>query len=150
MQAMNATRPALGIILVILFLMAGLIIVNTMMMTVMERTREFGMLAALGMRRSDLARLILLEGLAIGLVGAAAGAVLGTGISVWVEAVGINISAALGDSDLPFTGSIHPNWMPLYTVASAALGMATAVLSSGFPAWRAVRKTPAQAMHDQV
>jgi ABC-type lipoprotein release transport system permease subunit len=148
MTIMQTTRPMLGIILGILFLMASLIIVNTMMMTVLERTREFGMLAALGMRRSDIAFLILLEGLAIGIIGAVSGGLLGTGIAVWVESTGIDLTAAMGDVDFPLQGIVYPHWTPLYTLVSAGLGMATSVLSSAFPAWRAVRKTPADAMHD--
>ena len=147
-KMMDTTRPMMGIILFILLLMASLIIVNTMMMTVMERTREFGMLAALGLRRSDIARLIILEGLAIGFVGALAGGALGTAVAVWISNVGIDVSAATTDIDLPFKSIMYPNWTLAYTLASALLGMLTAVLASCYPAWRAVRKTPAEAMHD--
>lgn len=147
-QMMSTTKPMMVIILLILLLMAGLIIVNTMMMTVMERTREFGMLAALGMRRMDIAQLILLEGLAIGVIGALAGGAVGTAVSIWLQSVGIDITSAMGDSDFPFKGVLYPNWTVLYSLTSAVLGMFTAVVASGYPAWRAVRKTPAEAMHD--
>ncbi len=147
-QMMSTTKPMMFIILFILLLMAGLIIVNTMMMTVMERTREFGMLAALGMRQLDIAQLILLEGLAIGVVGALVGGAVGTAFSIWLQEVGIDVSSAMGDSDFPFKGVVYPNWTLFYSLTAAVLGIITAVLSSGYPAWRAVRKTPAEAMHD--
>ena len=147
-KIMNTTRPMMGIILFILLLMASLIIVNTMMMTVMERTREFGMLAALGLRRSDIARLIILEGLAIGFVGALVGGALGTTVAIWISKIGIDVSAATTNIDVPFKNIMYPNWTLAYSLASALLGMLTAVLASCYPAWRAVRKTPAEAMHD--
>ncbi|GMQ81766.1 MAG: ABC transporter permease [Rhodothermia bacterium] len=147
-KMMDSTRPLMGIILFILLLMASLIIVNTMMMTVMERTREFGMLAALGLRRWDIARLIILEGLAIGFVGALVGGALGTAVAIWISQIGIDVSAATTNIDVPFKSIMYPNWTLAYSLASALLGMLTAVLASCYPAWRAVRKTPAEAMHD--
>ena len=134
---MDSMVPMLAVFFFILLFMASLIIINTMLMTVMERTREFGMLAALGMRRSDIVRLIVLEGLVIGLIGAAIGGVLGTGIDVTAAAKGI---------EMPFQGRIYPDWTPLYTVFSGFLGMITAVMASLYPAFRAVQKTPAEAI----
>jgi len=147
-QIMMTMKPMMVILFLILLLMASLIIVNTMMMTVMERTREFGMLAALGMRQLDIAQLILLEGLAIGIIGALAGGAVGTAITLWVQNVGIDITSAMGDNEFPMKGIIYPNWTLLYSLTAAGMGLITTVLSSGYPAWRAVRKTPAAAMHD--
>jgi putative ABC transport system permease protein len=62
-RMLDMVKPVLGVILFLLMLMACLIIINTMLMTVMERTQEFGMQAALGMRRSDIVKLILAEGM---------------------------------------------------------------------------------------
>ena len=56
-----------------------------------------GMLAALGMRRSDIIGLILSEGLAIGILGALIGTVIGSGLAIWVEYTGINLTAAMSD-----------------------------------------------------
>ena len=145
-RMMDSMVPMLAVFFFILLFMASLIIINTMLMTVMERTREFGMLAALGMRRSDIVRLIVLEGLVIGLIGAAIGGVLGTGIAVWIEQVGIDVTAAAKGIEMPFQGRIYPDWTPLYTVFSGFLGMITAVMASLYPAFRAVQKTPAEAI----
>ena len=145
---MTTMKPMMAIIFVLLLLMASLIIVNTMLMTVMERTREFGMLAALGMRQLDIAQLILLEGLAIGIVGALAGGAVGSAVTIWVQNVGIDITAAMGDTEFPMKGVIYPHWTLPYSLIAAGVGSITAVISSIYPAWRAVRKTPAAAMHD--
>jgi len=145
-RMMDQMVPMMAIVFFILLLMASLIIINTMLMTVMERMREFGMLAALGMRQGVIVKLILFEGLVIGLIGAAIGGVLGTGIAVWVEQVGIDVSAAARGIDIPFQGRIYPDWKLLFTVISAVLGMITAVLATLYPAKRAISQTPAEAI----
>jgi putative ABC transport system permease protein len=146
MQMLSTVRPLLGVVFGLLLIMAGLIIVNTMLMTVMERTQEFGMEAALGMRRSNIVALILSEGMVIGLLGGLAGAAVGTVVAVWLQSVGIDVAAAMRSMELPFQGTIYPDWRPLYTVSSALVGIVTAGLAAIYPAWRAVRMTPAEAL----
>ncbi|NIM52960.1 MAG: FtsX-like permease family protein [Gemmatimonadales bacterium] len=145
-RLVDTVRPMLGVLFFIFLLMACLIIVNTMLMTVMERTQEFGMQAALGMRRSDIVRLILMEGLTIGVIGALAGGVLGTGVAVWLENVGINLEAAARGIDLPFQGVVYPDWRVSFVLSSAMLGVITAAVATIYPAWRAIRRTPAEAL----
>jgi ABC-type lipoprotein release transport system permease subunit len=137
----------MGIVLGLLFVMASLIIVNTMLMTVMERTREFGMQAALGMRPGDIVALIVTEGLAIGLIGTVFGAILGTAVAVWLETTGIDIGAAAGAvAGLPFRQVLYPDWKPMFTVYGAAVGLVTAGVATLYPAWRASRLAPAEAL----
>ena len=146
-RVIEMTRPIMGIIMALLFLMASLIIVNTMLMTVLERTREFGMQAALGMRPGDIVRLILAEGLAIGVIGTAVGGAVGTGVAIWLETSGINIGAAAGAvAGLPFQQVLYPDWKLPFTVYGAVIGLATAVVATLYPAWRASRLMPAEAL----
>lgn len=145
-RMVESGRIIYGVVLIILLLMASLIIVNTMLMTVMERTREFGMEAALGMRRSDLVAMIVTEGLVIGLLGALAGGVLGTGVAILLEHTGIDISAAARGVQLPFQAIIYPDWKIAYTLFGAVMGMITAAAATLYPAWRAVRLSPAEAL----
>ncbi len=139
-------RAVFSIVLMILLLMAALIIVNTMLMTVMERTGEFGMQAAMGMRRRDIVILIIAEGVAIGLIGAVAGGLLGSGVAIWLEHTGINLGAAVKGLDLPFPTIVHPDWNLLYAIVSTIIGIITAGLAAVYPAWRAIRLTPAEAL----
>lgn len=146
LRLLETSKPIFGFAIFIMLLMAGLIIINTMLMTVMERTNEFGMLATLGMRRSDIVVLIVMEGLVIGLIGAVFGGLLGTGISVWLEQTGIDMTAAAKGIDLPFEGMLYPNWQLSYVLFNALLGLLTAGLAALYPALRAIRKTPAEAL----
>jgi len=145
-QAMQSGRAAFGVVFLIMLLMAGLIIINTMLMTVMERTQEFGMLSALGMRGSNILFMVVSEGLAIGLIGATVGGLLGSGISVVVERTGIDLTRAMGRIEFPIEGVLYPDWQLSYTVIGMVLGLVVAGLAALYPAWRAVRMEPAEAL----
>lgn len=145
-RILDSVKPIFAFILGLLLLMAGLIIVNTMLMTIMERTQEFGMQAALGMRRRDIVVLIVAEGIAIGVIGAVAGSALGSAVGIWLEATGIDITAATRGINIPFQGNIYPDWQLSYALIAGAAGVMTAALAAVYPAWRAIRKTPAEAL----
>jgi len=145
-RMIETTKPLMGVVLFILLLMASLVIVNTMLMTVMERTQELGMLAALGMRRNNIVSLIVAEGAVIGLIGAVIGGVLATGVSIWLEHTGIDMTAAARSTTMPFQGIVYPDWKLIYTLAGLFLGTLTAALAALYPAWRASRQKPAEAL----
>jgi putative ABC transport system permease protein len=116
-------------------LFIGLVVVmNTLLMSVMERTREFGLLAAVGWSERRILSLVLLEGLLL----AAAGGLLGC-------LGGIAGLYAIADSP-HMQGLIEPDvsgWLFLeVTVATLVLGCA----GSLYPAWRAIRQRPAEAL----
>jgi putative ABC transport system permease protein len=145
-RMLETARPMFNVIFAIMLLMASLIIVNTMLMTVMERTQEFGMESALGMRRSDIVAMVLAEGLVIGLLGGIAGGLLGTGLSVWVESTGLNFTQAVRGIEMPFQGMVYPDWKAIYTFSAIVVGMIAAVAATIYPALRAVRLSPAEAL----
>ena len=70
------------------------IILNTLLMSVLERTREFGMLMAIGMRPTQIGRMVWLELLFLAGTGAALGIALGVAITAWVAMVGIPFAGA--------------------------------------------------------
>ncbi len=146
MRTMQMMRPLLGVVMGLMLLMAGLIIINTMLMTVMERTQELGMQAALGMRRSDILFLIVSEGLVIGLIGGAIGAVLGSGVGIWLEHSGIDFTAAARGIDLPFQGIVYPDWQLSYPFIGTACGVFAAGMAALYPALRAIKMAPAEAL----
>ena len=146
MRTMQMMRPMLAVVMGLMLLMAALIIINTMLMTVMERTQELGMQAALGMRRSDIVFLIVTEGLVIGLIGGVLGAVLGSGVGIWLEHTGIDFTAATRGIDLPFQGMVYPDWSLSYAVIGIACGVFAAGAAALYPALRAIKMAPAEAL----
>jgi putative ABC transport system permease protein len=105
-------------------------IVNTMLMSVIERTGELGVLRATGWTRRDVVRLILVESAALGVLGG----VLGCGLGAALVAV----AGAL----LP----LRPVVTPGLAAASFGLAVALGVLGGLYPAWRAARLDPIEAI----
>ncbi|HKA52605.1 MAG TPA: ABC transporter permease [Candidatus Binatia bacterium] len=143
-------RSSVFLIFFIVFLLAVIGIMNTMLMAVFERTRELGMLMALGMRPVQVISLILAE--AGGLIGVSL--VLGGGIALpllwYLQVHGLDLHSFMGEVSI-VGAVIDPLWygrqdFPAY--GQAALGFAvTAVVSALYPALRAARLRPVEAIH---
>ena len=146
MRLLASTDAMMAIVWGLLLLMAALVVVNTMLMAVMERTRELGTQAALGMRRGDLVRLVVAEGAVIGALGGAAGVVIGSGITLYLGLTGIDFSAYSRAMALPFSPVVYPAWAWADALGSVALGTLAAGLAALVPARRAARLQPAEAL----
>ena len=135
-------RVVFGIISVVLLVIVLAGIVNTMLMSVFERVREIGTMLAFGVRRRQVLGLFLLEAATLGAVGGAGGAALGWGLVRWLGRVGIH---------LPVSGSAADDIVrPVIStgaVGAAVLGAALAALAAAaYPAWRASRMNPVDAL----
>ncbi len=122
-------------------------IVNTMLMAVFERMREFGLLKALGMKPSLILRSVLIESGIILIMGVIAGNLLAFGSVMMVAATGIDLSAlASGFEYVGMSSAIYPeillNDVLLANVVVLVLGLAV----STYPAVKASRITPVEAM----
>jgi ABC-type lipoprotein release transport system permease subunit len=135
---------------VVLFLVVLVSIVNTFMMVVMERVREFGLLSAIGLGQGKMASLLLYETGLLALTSTAIGGALGFGVHAYVSANGIDL-AAMGETieiggialaDSVIYSSIDPaSWL-----GATASVFVMVLLSAGYPAYKASRLAPAQAM----
>ena len=139
----------------VILLIAGVGILNLMLMVVFERTREIGLLAAMGLRRGEIVVLFLLEGVLVGLLGALAGSVLGGVIGAHYGRVGIDWIALYGGMDMgevsPLIGLMGDRLylrIGIGVLAGRALTVGViAALASLYPAWQASRREPAEALH---
>ena len=86
---MIVTRFVGGILHLVLAIIAAAGVLNTALMSVFERTREIGTMRAIGTRRARLLALFVIEGLLLGLAGAAGGALLGAGLVQYFARHGI-------------------------------------------------------------
>jgi ABC-type lipoprotein release transport system permease subunit len=134
----------------ILFGIAALAIINTILMSVMRRTREFGVLRALGLRRSEVGRIVFVEGLLLTLASGVTGMVLGLAGTWLLFRNGFDFSSFMNE-DLTAAGVvIDPVVIPAFRItqvlASLAFIFAIGSLASLYPAWRATRVDVAEAM----
>jgi putative ABC transport system permease protein len=130
---LGAVEAVLGGVAAISLVVAGVGIVNTMTISVMERTREIGILKAIGSRSSDVLLMFLSEAMVTGLIGGTLGAAIGF-------ALGNIIGQAI---DMPVSSSIT---LGLGVVVFA---MVTTSLSGLYPAWRASRLHPVEALRSE-
>jgi len=134
----------------ILFGIAALAIVNTILMSVMQRTREFGVLRALGLRRAEVGRLVFAEGLMLTIASGFLGMLVGLSF-VWLFfRDGLDFSALM-DGEMTAAGAvIDPVIVPRFHLTQLAQSLffifAIGILASIYPAWRATRIDVAEAM----
>jgi ABC-type lipoprotein release transport system permease subunit len=139
------------IVVVILYLATGLGILNTCFMSVMERTREFGLLLAAGMRPWGIRRLVLLETLFLALLGSAIGLLGGLLLTWYMQAFGIDLSGSI--TPVTYAGStILPRLRAVFDPANflvPILMLIAVALAAGFlPANRAARLDPVAALRE--
>jgi len=109
---------------------------NTMIMSVMERTREIGTLMALGFRRARILRQFLAEGLMLGAAGGLMGLAVGAALARAISAIGIPMPPPPGMAT-GFLGQVTVTW-PL-AVEAFVFALLTSVAASVYPAWKASR-----------
>ncbi len=137
-------------------LVAGIGIMNIMIVSLMERTREIGILKALGMKGRTVLLIFLGEAIIIGILGATIGIGLGLGLAEVFARVGFS---AMGQSAGGGTGirpgaavnqgtglTISPVLTPTVFVGAFAFGILVSVVFALYPAWRASKLKPVDAL----
>lgn len=122
-------------------------IVNTMLMAVMERTKELGMLMAIGMNRKRVFSMIVLETVFLTMVGAIVGMGLGWLIIIVTGRTGINFSSvAEGFESFGWSAVVYPSIGASFFFGVTLMVVATGVLASLAPARRALNLNPVDAL----
>jgi putative ABC transport system permease protein len=134
----------------IFFLLAVIGVMNTMLMAVFERTRELGMLMALGMRPVQVIVLIMAEAAGLAVASLVVGGAVGVPLLWYLQVHGLELGGATGEV-ISLAGVVVGHlWygrqdFPAY--GQAALGLAaTALVSAVYPAWRAAHFRPTEAI----
>lgn len=148
-QALSTKGAAMNVFSVVILLIAGIGILNLLLMAVFERTREIGVLGALGFKPRQISLLFVLEGTFIGLVGVAAGIVMGLIFNGLFRMVGLDYTQFSGMTSYTalITGRVYPSWGLEKIIGRAVAVVVIAALSALIPAREAAGHDPAQALH---
>jgi putative ABC transport system permease protein len=114
----------------IALVVGGIVIMNIMLVSVTERTREIGIRKALGARRRDIHVQVLVESATLSMLGAIVGIVIGVGLAQVVQAVS------------PLPAAIAPFWMAM----AVLMGVGVGIIAGIYPAARAARLDPVVAL----
>ena len=138
-----------GVLQLVIVFITALGVWNTMMMSVLERTGEIGVMRAMGLSRLGAVSLFVIEALTIAISGGLAGIVVGGVAGLYLEFTGVELGEELTknlDSAIPFTARLYADVSPSVLATAFGLGLAMAFIGSAVPALRAASIQPVEAM----
>lgn len=124
---------ALPGLVAISLVVGGIVIMNIMLVSVMERTREIGVRKAIGARQRDILSQVLIESATLSTVGALAGVAIGVGLTSVVRAVS------------PLPAVVAPVWV----ITGVALGITVGIVAGVYPAAKAAKLNPVDALRNE-
>jgi putative ABC transport system permease protein len=131
----------------LLVLVVAFSILNTFLMAIFERTREFGVLMAIGTTPGRLTKVLLIESMTMTLVGIVAGIVIGSLVTVYFQSHGIDISGASELlSQFGITGRMYPKLSLLSAVSGPLAVLIITFFAAIYPALKVRRMRPVEAM----
>lgn len=134
------------IVITFILLALGFGIVNTMLMAVLERIKELGMLMAIGMNKKRVFLMIMLETVFLTLTGAIVGMLLSLGVVALTMQTGIDLSKyAEGFQAIGYSAIVYPKLDYSFFFSVTILVIITGVLSSVYPAIKALKLNPVEA-----
>lgn len=147
--ALNRKGGVMDVFGVIIMVIAGIGILNLLLMAVFERTREIGLMGALGVKPRQISWMFVIEGAIMGLLGVALGLLLGLAINGLLGQAGIDMSKFSGLTDYMalIEGKVYPTLGLDRFAQRAVTVLIVAVLASLYPAREASRHEPAKALH---
>jgi ABC-type lipoprotein release transport system permease subunit len=150
LDALQTGTAFYAILDIIVMLVVAVVIANTLLMSVFERVREMGILAALGMKGRQIVTMLLVEAGILGVAGIVLGVVLGALAVAYLARFGIYIgSMASVAGNMALGTTMYARFEPRATIWMAGWTFAIILLASLYPAWFASRLEPVDALHQQ-
>lgn len=148
-NAVGRKNIVMDIFSVIIIMIAGIGILNLLLMAIYERTREIGLLGAMGLKPRQIATTFILEGTLIGVVGVIAGIAIGLMTNLSLMQVGMDYSQFAGVTEYMalISGKVYPTLGVSKLFGRAATILVIAALAALIPAMIASRREPSEALH---
>jgi ABC-type lipoprotein release transport system permease subunit len=125
-------------------------IVNTMLMAVLERTRELGMLMAIGMNRRKIFLMIMLESIFLSIVGGFAGIAVSEVVIAITAKTGINLMKySEGMEAMGYSANLYPTIDTQFFITTTILIVLTGIISAVYPARKALKLNPAETLRGE-
>ncbi|HUX96095.1 MAG TPA: FtsX-like permease family protein [Bacteroidales bacterium] len=139
-----------GFFMVIILAALAFGIINTMLMAVLERTKELGMLTAIGMNKKKVFSMIMLESVFLSITGGITGMIAGWGTILLTAKKGINFAQyAEGMEAIGYSAHIFPEISASFFIMVVILIFLTGIASSVYPALKALKLDPAEAIRTE-
>jgi putative ABC transport system permease protein len=147
---LEMAKAIYNFIYIFLVVLASFVVINTMIMIVNERTKEIGMMSALGLEKRDILYLFLVEGALMGGLGSFIGAVLGGILTNIINRIGISFGSLTEgfSSDLLFGSTIYPVFSIGNIIFGFILGLIIVTIACVIPARRAAKMEPNDALRE--
>jgi len=148
---MGLARNIYAFIYFLVLFLASFTILNTMFMSVLERTKEIGMMKSLGMKNRQVMGVILLEAMLIGTIASFIGAIWGSGIAYYLAVVGIDFTAtfeAMKDFNFPLSSVYRAIFSWGIVFFGFCMGILFSVVAAIPPALRAAQMEPTEALRE--
>ncbi|MBT8436500.1 MAG: ABC transporter permease [Gammaproteobacteria bacterium] len=146
-QAIQADMASNSFMYIVLIVLVAFSVLNTQLMSVLERTREFGTMMALGLQPARLSRLVMLETALMTALGLVLGIAVGLAINIYMSRVGFSYP---GMDEVALKFNLPERIYPAFTIVSLTLGPAAvaigSLLAALYPALRLYLLTPIDAM----
>ena len=144
-KALTLEKLGMSVILSLIILVAAFNIVSTLTMVVRDKTREIGILKAMGLGASSIRRVFLIQGMVIGIVGTGLGLLLGLGTGMAIDRLHL---IAL-DPQIYFIDHLPVSNLPVDVGLISVLGIAIAMVATLYPAVQASRLYPIEAIRSE-
>ena len=146
-QAIKADLTSAAFMYILLVVLVAFSVMNTQLMSVLERTKEFGIVMALGLTPGRLGRLVMLETALMGIMGLLLGALLGALVTSWLNVTGF---AYPGMEEMAANFNLPPRMYPRVSLLTLLAGPAVVfigtLVAALYPALRLHRLQPVEAM----
>jgi len=147
---LSGSAVKLAPFVIMVAVLAGFGVANTVFYSVLERTREFGVMTAVGMSRKQLGIVILLESIYVSAIGFVTGGAVGYAGLLYLSRVGLNFGQFLGDlgTDFGIPTVLYASSSGIYWLASFSVVVFTGLIAAWYPARRASRLEPVTAIRE--
>ncbi|MEO0898411.1 MAG: FtsX-like permease family protein [Bacteroidota bacterium] len=142
----NQFSSSMRIFVIIILLALGFGIVNTMLMAILERTRELGMLMSIGMNKAKVFTMIMLETVMMTFIGAPIGMALAALTISYTGQTGIDLSGLETGAEFGMSSMVYPSIPITYYGEVAVMVIIAGILAAIYPSLRAIRLKPAEAV----